>query len=186
MKDTQIRTSANRYDLYSCNHNDSHRYILGNSGTRPLVCCGLNPSKANLVQSDVTCAKAEKVAYKNGYNAYIMANLYSQRGTDFNTLPQEADSKEYRKNISEIIKLYASPDPVHVWAAWGASIYAREYFLTAAIEILEASRRYENVVWLHYGDLTVTGHPKHPSRLSYQWKLNRLDVDRYLELLRRG
>jgi len=174
--------SCTRYNLYKCNEDDSCRYILGNSGSKPLLVCGLNPSTATAIKSDPTCAKSEKVCMNNGYDSYIMTNLIPVRATDFNNLPEEIDPSEIQTNFSELINLFLSRESVHAWAAWGASITARRYFVDAAIEIMEASRAY-NVKWKHFGHLTKHGHPRHPSRLNYAWTLQDLDVERYLDQL---
>tara|TARA_R110000787_G_scaffold42161_3_gene103679 strand:+ start:2785 stop:3021 length:237 start_codon:yes stop_codon:yes gene_type:complete len=75
------------YDLYQCNSDDSARFILGKNGARKLFVVGLNPSTANKEKSDTTVAKVETVARNNGFDGFVMANLYPLRSTDPNELP---------------------------------------------------------------------------------------------------
>ena len=84
------------YDLYQCNKDDTSRYILGKDGDKKLFVIGLNPSTANKEKSDTTVAKVEKVAIDNGFDGFVMANLYPYRSTDPDGLPDDKDENEGR------------------------------------------------------------------------------------------
>lgn len=168
------------YDLYRSNKQDSERYILGKNGNKKIFIIGLNPSTANKEKSDTTVAKVEKVALSSGYNGFVMANLYPLRSTQPNNLPLTPSLEAITTNIVEIIH-YAkeSTDPVF-WAAWGVNISIRKYLLESFVLLTEEVRKI-NGTWKCYGNLTKSGHPKHPSRLSYDWSFNDFSVDNYVE-----
>ncbi|OUS13982.1 hypothetical protein A9Q89_00465 [Gammaproteobacteria bacterium 53_120_T64] len=166
------------YDLYSCNRGDTARFILGQSGDRKLYVVGLNPSTANRHKADTTVAKVEAVARLNGYQGFVMVNLYPLRATDPQQLPEKHSARLQRRNMAEIADSFGDEPPV-IWAAWGVNIGARPYLLKACVEL------HRQVVsrggrWLHYGELCRHGHPRHPSRLSYQWTFATFDITAYL------
>ncbi len=168
------------YDLYRCNEDDSVRFILGKDGINELFVVGLNPSTANKEESDITVAKVETVAKNNGYDGFVMVNLYPQRSTNPNRLPEKGDDGLIIKNI-EIIKALAKNQNVPVfWAAWGSGIVTRSY-LIKALNVLTRKIRPLGAKWVHYGELTKYGHPKHPSRLSYSWVFSDFDVVSYVQ-----
>lgn len=171
------------YDIYSNANNDAWRFTLGKSGTRTLIVIGLNPSTATQERADTTVAKVEQAAANNGYDGFIMLNLYPVRSTDFESLPLEEDTEAFRENMERIVQLVATtPNPV-IWAAWGESIRAREYFQNAACHLI-AKLSNTPAKWVHFGPLTQSGHPRHPSRLQYAWGFNDLDVKQYTHTLK--
>jgi hypothetical protein len=168
------------YDLYRCNEDDSVRFILGKDGINKLFVVGLNPSTANKEESDITVAKVETVAKNNGYDGFVMVNLYPQRSTNPNRLPEKGDDGLIIKNI-EIIEALAKNQNMPVfWAAWGNGIVTRSY-LIKALNVLTRKIRPLGAEWVHYGELTKYGHPKHPSRLSYSWVFSDFDVVSYVQ-----
>lgn len=65
--------------LYVPNRYGEYRYILGTRGDRPLICIGVNPSTAAPGELDPTLRSVERVAHHNGYDSFIMFNVYAQR-----------------------------------------------------------------------------------------------------------
>ena len=167
------------HDLYKSNNDDSVRYILGKSGTRKLFVIGLNPSKASKERSDTTVTKVKRVAQSNKYDGFVMLNLYPLRSTNPTRLPCKKKDGSIEKNIAQIIKIAKTEKRPHFWAAWGQNISLRGYLLESLKDIFDVSKTI-GVKWLHLGSLTKSGHPRHPSRLSYEWKLNQFDVAGYL------
>jgi len=173
---------ATMYDIYSNAQKDMWRFALGRNGPRKLFAIGLNPSTATKEKSDTTVAKVDGVAKRNGFDGFVMLNLYPVRATDFNALPLDVNTVAFSENLNCIETLVAAnPAPV-VWAAWGESIHARSYFVTAARELFFQLQKY-GTVWQHFGTLTNSGHPRHPSRLSYAWSFHELDARRYMQTL---
>lgn len=171
------------YDIYSNARNDEWRFTLGKCGTRKLFVIGLNPSTATQEKADTTVAKAERVAERNGYDGFVMLNLYPVRATNYQDLPQEADSEAYSMNLERIAEIVARESKPNIWAAWGDSILARNYFVSAAADSIERLSAC-SPVWQHFGSMTKSGHPRHPSRLQYAWKFAPLDEKGYLAKLR--
>jgi hypothetical protein len=98
-------------------------------------------------------------------------------------LPQKANSEAYAMNLDRISDIVANEKRPVIWAAWGESILARDYFISAAADLIERLGAC-NPVWQHFGSMTKSGHPRHPSRLQYAWKFARLDEKDYLAKLR--
>ena len=168
------------YELYSSARNDLWRFTLGKYGSRKLLAVGLNPSTATKERSDTTVAKVEGVAKRNGFDGFVMLNLYPVRSTDFNALPFDVDAEAFPENLKCIEALVAAEPNSVIWAAWGENIHARSYFVTAAQELFSRLQNY-GAAWQHFGTLTKSGHPRHPSRLNYAWSFTELDTCRYVQ-----
>ena len=67
--------------LYVPNAYSEYRYILGTRGKNPLICVGINPSTAAPDDLDNTLKSVERIAIHNGYDSFIMFNVYAQRAT---------------------------------------------------------------------------------------------------------
>lgn len=170
------------YDIYSSARNDHWRFTLGKRGSRTLVTIGLNPSAATQEKSDTTVAKVEGVAERNGFDGFVMLNLYPVRSTDFNALPIGVDTRAFSENLRFIEALVASgPEPV-IWAAWGNNVRARDYFVSSAKALISRLQKY-GASWRHFGPLTSTGHPRHPSRPDYGWSFAKFDAEEYKRAL---
>ena len=69
----------------------SYRYVLGRVGKHPLVCIGINPSTAQPGALDPTLKSVERLANANGFDSWIMFNVYPQRATDPNDMDKTPD-----------------------------------------------------------------------------------------------
>ena len=67
------------------------RYYLEQKGDKMLFIVGLNPSYANMDKPDSTMKKILGFMKKEGYNGFVMLNLYAQRGA----FPKEQDKTEH-------------------------------------------------------------------------------------------
>ena len=63
-----------------------YRYILGTVGNNPLITIGINPSTAEPEKMDNTMKSVERIAMGNGFDSFIMFNVYAQRATDPNQM----------------------------------------------------------------------------------------------------
>ncbi len=170
------------YDLYKANKNDSARFILGKNGDRKLFVVGLNPSTANKEKSDTTVSKVEKVAQHHGYDGFVMTNLYPLRSTNPEGLPEQPQHSLLDSNTESIIRMACLDKKPVFWAAWGVNIVLRPYLLESLIH-LNMKVNTLGGEWIHYGGLSKAGHPRHPSRLCYDWEFSQFGVDVYIQKL---
>lgn len=157
------------YDIYSNDRKDEWRYTLGKAGKNPLIAIGLNPSTATQEKADTTVAKVEQVALKNGHDGFIMLNLYPVRATNYRNLPSMVNQTAFTKNLDAIEEVVEAQSKPVIWAAWGTSVEHHPFFEEARDQLFTRLSKYK-AKWLHFGDLTADGHPRHPSRLNYAWK----------------
>ncbi len=170
------------YDIYSNARSDSWRFTLGKTGERTLLTIGLNPSTATKEKSDTTVAKVERVAIQKGYDGFVMLNLYPVRATNFGDLRLKPNGEAVEENLRQIESVVTSQTNPVIWAAWGNSILTREFFIASAMELFKRLRKH-GATWQHFGPLTMSGHPRHPSRLRYTWKFSPLKSERYVRTL---
>lgn len=156
------------YDIYSNDEGDQWRYLLGRAGRRTLVTVGLNPSTATQERSDPTVARVAEVAKRNGFDGFLMTNLYPVRATDYRTLPAKINKVAFERNLNAIEEAVAQHERPMIWAAWGSPVVHHGYFLRARDQLIERLERYQPQ-WVRFGALTATGHPRHASRLDYGW-----------------
>jgi len=172
------------YDIYSNAQDDLWRFTLGKSGSRQLLTVGLNPSTATKDKSDTTVTKVAGVARRNGFDGFVMLNLYPVRSTDCQALPFDVDAEAFAENLSCIEAVVAADPTPMVWAAWGENIWGRSYFSATALELFARLQKY-GTTWQHFGTLTKSGHPRHPSRLNYAWSFSEFDIWHYAQTLSR-
>ena len=80
--------------LYAPNFYSEYRYILGTRGKNPLICIGINPSTAEPDNLDNTLKSVERIALGNGFDSFIMFNVYAQRATDPDAMEKECNSRD--------------------------------------------------------------------------------------------
>ena len=113
--------------LYVPNRYSEYRYILGTRGEKPLICVGINPSTAAPDALDPTLQSAQRIALANGYDSFLMFNVYAQRATrpdDMEPTLNPILHVENRKAFRYLLSLSECPA---VWAAWGNIILKRGY-----------------------------------------------------------
>ena len=76
-----------------------YRFVLGRVGRRPLVCIGINPSTAQPGALDPTLKSVERLAAANGFDSWIMFNVYPQRATDPNDMDKTPDRALCDENL---------------------------------------------------------------------------------------
>jgi len=165
--------------LYVPNTYSEYRYILGTRGTNPLICIGINPSTAAPDALDPTLQSAQRIALSNGYDSFLMFNVYAQRAThpdDMERACNTALHAENRKAFRYLLSL--SPQPA-VWAAWGNIIMKRDYLMDCMRDFLEDGQAV-GARWYTAGPLLKSGHPHHPLYLKRDTKLLDFDIEAYL------
>ena len=119
---------VNRW-LYVPHTYSEYRYILGTRGLKPLICVGINPSTAAPDALDPTLQSAQRIALNNGYDSFLMFNVYAQRATrpdDMESTCNAALHAENRKAFRYLLSLSEQPA---IWAAWGNIIEKRDYLM---------------------------------------------------------
>lgn len=141
---------------------DKERYILGQPGRDNVLIFGVNPSTASPGENnlDPTIRKVRKMIYKDGYDGWIMANLYPLRSTNPDNLPQEVDKSLIDKNINVLKAVIEAFSVQRVWAAWGDIINTRLYLGDALYDIQNEIKG--DFLWYYRGNLTKRGNPRHP------------------------
>lgn len=167
--------------MYEHNADNSARYVLGTVGENPLICVGVNPSTAAPGDPDLTVSKVMGFASRNGFDSWVMLNLYPQRSTDPKRMHLDQDFELKTENERHILQLINGRQ-VTLLAAWGALITTRPY-LTQALAGIVSLTELSGCDWVSIGDVLKTGHPRHPSRASYSWPLQEFDVRGYLRAL---
>ena len=165
--------------LYVPNSYSEYRYILGTRGKNPLICIGINPSTAAPEALDPTLKSVERIAHANGYDSFLMFNVYAQRATrpdDMEKAMNPLLHEENRKAFRYLLSL--SPAPA-VWAAWGNIIEKRDY-LTDCMRDFLADGKAVGARWFTAGPLLKSGHPHHPLYLRKDTKLLDFDIEAYL------
>lgn len=171
--------------LYVPNRYSEYRYILGTRGSHPLICVGINPSTAAPDALDPTLQSAQRIALANGYDSFLMFNVYAQRATRPDDMERQCNLKLHRENMEAFRYLLSIGEKPTVWAAWGAIIEKRRYLPECVAEMLSISREYD-ASWVCAGPVSKKGHPHHPLYLRKDEKLRPFDTETYLAGLSRG
>ena len=169
--------------LYVPDHYSEYRYILGTKGERPLICIGINPSTAAPDDLDNTLKSVERIALNNGYDSFIMFNVYAQRATDPDDMERECNALLHEENMKAFeYVLRLSKEPPAVWAAWGNIIEKRRYLPECVRSMIEIAGKYE-ARWYSAGKISKKGHPHHPLYLKKDTPLDAFDIKGYIEKL---
>ena len=186
--DEALRSSAEstEYDvekwLYAPNFYSEYRYILGTRGKNPLICVGINPSTAKPDALDNTLKSVQRIADGNGFDSFLMFNVYAQRATRPDDMEKVCNQTLHEENMKAFRHLLSIGEKPAVWAAWGAIIEKRKYLPACVADMLSISREYD-AQWFCAGPISKKGHPHHPLYLRKDEKLKPFDTEDYLKQL---
>ena len=166
--------------LYAPNFYSEYRYILGTRGKNPLICIGINPSTAEPDNLDNTLKSVERIALGNGFDSFIMFNVYAQRATDPDAMEKVCNPLLHRENLEAFRYVLSISKKPAVWAAWGAIIEKRAYLADCVRDMVAAGQEF-GASWYCAGAITKKGHPHHPLYLRKDEKIRPFDVAGYLE-----
>ena len=183
---TAANTPSTAYDiekwLYAPNFYSEYRYILGTRGKNPLICIGINPSTAKPDALDNTLKSVERIALGNGFDSFLMFNVYAQRATSPDDMEKTCNLTLHKENLKAFeYVLSISPKPA-IWAAWGAIIEKRKYLPDCVRDMVAVGQQY-GASWYCAGAITKKGHPHHPLYLRKDEKLKCFDITGYLATL---
>ena len=168
--------------LYAPSFYSEYRYILGTRGENPLICIGINPSTARPDALDNTLKSVERIALGNGFDSFIMFNVYAQRATSPDDMEKVCNPLLHRENLEAFRYVLSISDKPAIWAAWGAIIEKRKYLPACVRDMLEVGNEY-GAQWYCAGAITKKGHPHHPLYLRKDEKIKPFDVASYLDTL---
>ena len=176
-------TPCQAYDvekwLYAPNFYSEYRYILGTRGENPLICIGINPSTAEPDNLDNTLKSVERIALGNGFDSFIMFNVYAQRATDPDAMEKKCNLMLHQENLKAFRYILSISKKPAVWAAWGAIIEKRDYLADCVRDMVEIGQAF-GANWYCAGAITKKGHPHHPLYLRKDEKIKPFDVESYL------
>ncbi|MGI5962912.1 MAG: DUF1643 domain-containing protein [Lawsonibacter sp.] len=170
--------------LYVPNFYSEYRYILGTRGKHPLICVGINPSTAEPDHLDNTLKSVERVALYNGFDSFLMFNVYAQRATDPDDMEENCNALLHSQNMRAFdyaLSLDQNGTPA-VWAAWGTIIEKRDYLARCVADMVELGHM-RGAVWYSAGKRSKKGHPHHPLYLRKDSPLEAFDIEPYLDSL---
>ena len=169
--------------IYENDPINGNRYVLGTVGVKPLLCFGINPSTAKPGELDNTLKSVERLALHNGFDSWIMMNVYAQRATNPNDMHKRFQRKIHGQNLKHIENILSQNDTT-IWAAWGTLIEKRKYLADCLFDIHALSGKY-NCKWVSIGKKSKKGHPHHPLYLRKTEIAEDLDIGLYIEKLRK-
>jgi len=171
--------------LYVPDAYDEYRYILGTRGENPLICIGINPSTARPDALDNTLKSVERIALANGYDSFLMMNVYAQRATDPKHMEKAENPFLHKENLEAFryVLSLAGGHPA-VWAAWGTIVKARSYLVDCMTDFVRIGEEC-HARWFTAGARSKNGgHPHHPLYLRKDALLDPFDPLPYIEALR--
>ena len=150
--------------IYEKNEDNSARFVLGqifNPNGKTLLCFGINPSTACPECIDNTIKKVINISRYNGYENWIMLNVYPQRATDPNDMHLERDESLVQANLLHIKEVSQKFFDCDVLLAYGNLITKRKYLKPCLAEILSLlNGEYGRSIKVI--KLTKAGNPVHP------------------------
>lgn len=177
------QTPSDHYDiekwLYAPNFYSEYRYILGTKGKNPLICIGINPSTAEPDNLDNTLKSVERIAHGNGFDSFIMFNVYAQRATNPDAMERQCNLTLHQENLKAFRYVLSISKTPTVWAAWGAIIEKRDYLADCVRDMVAVGQEY-GANWCCAGAISKKGHPHHPLYLRKDEKIKPFDIEQYL------
>ena len=169
--------------IYAPNFYSEYRYILGTRGKNPLICIGINPSTAQPGDLDNTLKSVERIALGNGFDSFIMFNVYAQRATDPDAMEKVCNASLHRENMAAFRYVLSISEKPTIWAAWGTIIEKRDYLSQCLLDMTAIGQEY-GAEWVCAGKCSKKGHPHHPLYLRKDEVVRPFDVESYLQTLR--
>lgn len=168
--------------IYAPNFYSEYRYILGTRGKNPLICIGINPSTADPTRLDPTLQSVERIAKNNGFDGFLMMNVYPQRATVPNDLDKQCNPVLHRENLAafrHVLSLcHGTPT---IWAGWGTLIEKRPYLFACLRDMIAVGQEY-GARWVSFGARSKAGHPHHPLYLRADSPMEDFSMEEYLNV----
>lgn len=162
-------------DFYS-----EYRYVLGTIGKKTLITIGINPSTAAPNALDNTLKSVDRIAQANGFDSFVMFNVYAQRATKPDDMDKQFNQQLHNENMNAFrwVLEQAGSEPT-IWAAWGTTVEKRAYLKDCLAHMIQIGNEY-HAKWCRTGNLSKHGHPHHPLYLRKDSVLCNFDIENYL------
>ena len=167
--------------IHETSANNALRFVLGKKGKRTLLCIGVNPSTATPQKLDRTTQSVSRLAANNGFDGWMMLNLYPLRATNPDDLPLRSRKAYHQQNLEHIRQTILEYGTT-LWAAWGTLIEKRPYLMNYFKGIYHLAEAMD-CEWLSMGPISRKGHPHHPLYLKSTTVATPFDMRTYLTKL---
>ena len=152
----------NGFEPDICDKDEQCRYVLGKKGKNTLICIGANPSVAESSECDATMNLLCAILENNGYDGFIMLNLYPLIVTNPDELA-DFDEKIHAKNLAKIEAVLAEFKNSDILLCYGGVLNKRKYLKEPCLKDILKLFDGHKIKCL---GTTKNGLPKHPSRIS--------------------
>ena len=129
---------------------------------------------------DNTLKSVQRIALGNGFDSFIMFNVYAQRATKPDDMERQCNMALHRENMEAFRYVLSISKAPAVWAAWGAIIEKRDYLSDCVRDMVHIGQEY-GATWHCAGAISKKGHPHHPLYLRKDEILKPFDMEGYLE-----
>ena len=167
--------------IYENDLENKLRFTLGIKGSNSLICFGINPSTASPNNTDRTIQSVERIASINGYDSWIMLNVYPLRATNPNDLDNDLNKEYHALNLKHIETIFKRGN-LKIWSAWGTLVEKRGYLKHCLKDIYLLSQKY-NCEWVTSGKESIKGHPHHPLYLKKSETFRPFNIESYINNL---
>lgn len=160
--------------------NAEFRFWLKKEGNNPLITIGVNPSTATDKKSDFTVTRVMGYAERNGFDSFIMLNVYPQRSTNPDKLDKECNKMYHQENVEAIRQIISTVTNPEILVAFGDIILKRNYLRECFCDIVKACLPF-NPKWKRIGELTKKRNPRHPGEREKYKELKDFNVLAYID-----
>ena len=150
-----------------CDKDEQCRYMLGKKGKNTLICIGANPSVASGDECDATMNNLCSILQNNGYDGFVMLNLYPLIATNPNDLAN-FDEKIHKSNLEKIKAILAEYKNSDILLCYGVVFKKHKYLQKCLYDILSLCSR-RNIKYLDA--ITKDSYLPHPARKSKTIKI---------------
>ena len=129
---------------------------------------------------DPTLKSVERIALGNGFDSFIMFNVYAQRATSPDDMEWVLNDELHRENMRAFDYILSLSERPTVWAAWGTVIEKRDYLWDCLQEMIAIGQEH-GARWVKCGKTSAAGHPHHPLYLRADSRIEDFPVEEYVQ-----
>ena len=137
---------------------------------------------SHVIVSGGRCGIIDRLPMNNGYDSFVMINVYAQRATSPKDMALSCHTELHRQNLEAFRYALSLSEEPAVWAAWGNIIEMRPYLKECLRELITVSFEF-GTKWYRCGAISKKGHPHHPLYLRKDAPLEVFDMKNYIDEL---